>query len=836
MRRLAWSLLLALALVGTASAQDVGFTMSVACTDFAAPSVNGIVCWEQGTQTLKFWNGSAWVPLTGSTAAVTSITGTPPITASVPVGAVTLSLAPTAVTPGTYGDATHVGAFTVDAQGRLTGASSTAITAGVTALAGTANQITASAATGAVTVSLPSTVIAPGSVQGDLRDRGGAVYDVRAYGVATTNTPSANVTALNTLASTVPAGVTIAIPEMYPVNGTITFPKAVKIQCAGPGTGFQVDAATGATTDIIKIEPTGASVQEFYTIRDCTIQPASGTPGRYGIYLSGASADIENLLIDRVWVKPLGSYSIFADGAGAGQGTPAVATIRGSWLQGGIKMTNAGDTVRIIDNLISGLDISQIAGASVLLVQGNSINVAVHIGTAIAPHFVNNEIEVASGGSNGAMLDLDGPVTNALIEGGTFQPSGGSLNGIRINNATATKVVGATFFRGVGAKDVAITASAIDTHIGLNSWSDGLPWTSMVSDAGSTRPVVHTPLAGTLYTLNPSTGTSAFQIGLGASTNDLATLTTAGNSTTATGTLSKWMTTNSRSGSAVTAGVAEWAHEGAGNDDKTYLSLQFHNGTSLVERHRFFSTGGVSFDQVSDPGAGIVNALTGYAINLTSVLTATTLGSGVLNSSLTSVGTLGTGTWQASVIAGQYGGTGVANTGKTVTLGGNLTTSGAFALTLTLSGTTGVTLPTTGTLATLAGSEALTNKTLTAVSVTTPLVTFNTPDGLIAQNTSDGTDNSRAILAGGGAAAGARGAVIQAMGNEFATFGGHAFVQLGAVAGSKLLVQDGNGNTQVQVDVNGLTLPKIPSLTGTRYLCIDTTGKVTSSASACSGT
>lgn len=67
-------------------------------------------------------------------------------------------------------------------------------------------------------------------------------------------------------------------------------------------------------------------------------------------------------------------------------------------------------------------------------------------------------------------------------------------------------------------------------------------------------------------------------------------------------------------------------------------------------------------------------------------------------SSIVTVGTIGTGTWQASVVAGQYGGTGVANTGKTITLGGNLTTSGAFALTLTLTAATTVTLPTTGTL------------------------------------------------------------------------------------------------------------------------------------------
>ena len=54
----------------------------------------------------------------------------------------------------------------------------------------------------------------------------------------------------------------------------------------------------------------------------------------------------------------------------------------------------------------------------------------------------------------------------------------------------------------------------------------------------------------------------------------------------------------------------------------------------------------------------------------------------------------------------------------TVADGASLVTAGAFSLTLTSTATTNVTLPTTGTLATLAGSEAFTNKTLTNPTVT----------------------------------------------------------------------------------------------------------------------
>ena len=78
-------------------------------------------------------------------------------------------------------------------------------------------------------------------------------------------------------------------------------------------------------------------------------------------------------------------------------------------------------------------------------------------------------------------------------------------------------------------------------------------------------------------------------------------------------------------------------------------------------------------------------------------------------SSLSTVGTIGSGTWNGGVIGGQWGGTGVANTGKTITLGGNLTTSGAYATTLTVTGATNVTLPTSGTLVTTTGTVALAN-------------------------------------------------------------------------------------------------------------------------------
>lgn len=74
-------------------------------------------------------------------------------------------------------------------------------------------------------------------------------------------------------------------------------------------------------------------------------------------------------------------------------------------------------------------------------------------------------------------------------------------------------------------------------------------------------------------------------------------------------------------------------------------------------------------------------------------------------------------------IAPSKGGTGVANNDAAT-----LTRSGNHALTLTTSNTTSLTLPTSGTLATLAGSETLSNKTIASPTVTGDLLLQN-PSG-----------------------------------------------------------------------------------------------------------
>lgn len=145
------------------------------------------------------------------------------------------------------------------------------------------------------------------------------------------------------------------------------------------------------------------------------------------------------------------------------------------------------------------------------------------------------------------------------------------------------------------------------------------------------------------------------------------------------------------------------------------LVLRATKGSPLTNTEVDTNFSNLNTDKLESTYSGALNSLTG-------------------GTSIATVGTVTAGTWNASVVAGQYGGTGVANTGKTITLGGNFTTSGAFTTTLTATANTSVTLPTTGTLATLAGAESLTNKKLGSLT-TNGLVTTSGADGTLSVTT-----------------------------------------------------------------------------------------------------
>ena len=188
----------------------------------------------------------------------------------------------------------------------------------------------------------------------------------------------------------------------------------------------------------------------------------------------------------------------------------------------------------------------------------------------------------------------------------------------------------------------------------------------------------------------------------------------------------------------VSPGVFFFVEEGATQADNGYViatNTAITIGTTDILFSQFSGAGQIT------AGAGLTKSgntldVVGTANRITVATDSVDIASTYVGqTSITTLGTIATGVWQGTTVNPTYGGTGVNNGSKTITLGGNLTTSGTYDTTLTATAATAITLPTTGTLSTLAGSESLSNKTITSSSfngttiAASGLVTFtNTTD------------------------------------------------------------------------------------------------------------
>ncbi len=187
---------------------------------------------------------------------------------------------------------------------------------------------------------------------------------------------------------------------------------------------------------------------------------------------------------------------------------------------------------------------------------------------------------------------------------------------------------------------------------------------------------------------------------------------------------------------ALTADLATGLSTAITKDGQTTTTarIPFAAGISstLVTDSSSTTTGSI----ITAGGVGIAKALyVGTTANFAGVVTLTAQ---PILSSLTaskpvftdaSKGLVSTGT-----LGADQGGTGVANNAAMTVTG-----SGNFAYTRTLTGTTNVTFPTTGTLATLAGTETLTGKTLTSPTITNPLITEIRETATVSATAATGT-------------------------------------------------------------------------------------------------
>ena len=163
-------------------------------------------------------------------------------------------------------------------------------------------------------------------------------------------------------------------------------------------------------------------------------------------------------------------------------------------------------------------------------------------------------------------------------------------------------------------------------------------------------------------------------------------------------------------------------------------------------------------------------------------------------------------TWNGNVVGPLYGGTGVANNGtNTITLAGPLTHAGAFSQTFTATGTTSLTLPTSGTIT--AQGNSVTGSGGTLVLATGPVLvtpTLGAASATTVNNVTITNPGTTAVLTL------ANGSTLSTAGNvTYAGAFGQTFTATGTTSltlpTTGTLATTGNVATSFQTSLSGLT-------------------------------